>query len=133
MSTCNSTTERKFAAICPAAITSNLTECKPLHVKSNKNQHARGRAGTPGASYDRTTREQEFQEDREARSDRKHLRTNHLTRGQRWVPLLVINIFVNLSFRLAENVMNFACNKRRRSVAIAKVYHQHYGSLCSGK
>ena len=36
------------------------------------------RAGTPGASYDRTRREQESQEDREARLDRQRLRTNHL-------------------------------------------------------
>ena len=50
-----------------------------------------GRAGTLGASYERTTREQESQEDREARLDRQHLRTNHLTPGQRWVPLLVFN------------------------------------------
>ena len=80
----------KFATNLLAAITSNLTECKPLHVESIKNQHARGRAGTPGASYDRTTREQESQEeDREARLDRQRLRTNHLTPRQRWVPLLV--------------------------------------------
>ena len=51
-----------------------------------------GRAGTPGASYDRTKREQESQEDREARLDRERLRTNHLTPGYCWVPLLVENI-----------------------------------------
>ena len=41
-----------------------LDECKPLHVGYNKNRHARGggRAGTSGASYDRTTRELESQE-----------------------------------------------------------------------
>ena len=72
-------------------------EYKPLHIESNKNQHARGgRAGTPGASYDRTSydrtkREQKSQEDREARLDRQRLRTNHLTPGQRWVPLLVVH------------------------------------------
>ena len=38
-----------------------------------------------------TRREQEAQEDREARLDRQRLRTNHLTPGQRWVPQLVIN------------------------------------------
>ena len=48
-----------------------------------------GRAGTPKASCDRTTREQESQEDREARLDRQRLRTNHLTPRQRWVPQLV--------------------------------------------
>ena len=32
------------------------------------------------------------QEDREARLDRQRLRTNHLTPGQRWVPLLVSTI-----------------------------------------
>ena len=70
---------------------SNLME--PFHVESNKDQHARGqsRAGTPGASYERTTREQESQEDIEAILDRQRLRTNHLTSGQRWVPLLVTN------------------------------------------
>ena len=40
-----------------------------------------GRAGTPGASYERTNREQESEEDREARFDRQRLRTNHLTPG----------------------------------------------------
>ena len=49
-----------------------------------------GRAGTPGASYDRTTREHESQEDREVRLDRQRLLTNHLTPGQPWVPQLVI-------------------------------------------
>ena len=68
-------------------ITSNLTECKPLHIESNKNQHARGRAGTPGASYERTRREHQSQEDREARLD--SLQTHHLTPGQRWVTLVV--------------------------------------------
>ena len=34
-----------------------------------------GRAGTPGASYERTSREQESQEDREARLGRQRLRT----------------------------------------------------------
>ena len=48
-----------------------------------------GRAGTPGASYERTTKEQESQEDREAILDRQRLRTNHLTPRQRWVPQLV--------------------------------------------
>ena len=72
---------------------SNFTECKPLHVESNKNQHARGRAGIPGAKYDRITREQESKEDIEARLDRQGLRTNHLTPGQRWVPLLVFTKF----------------------------------------
>ena len=51
-----------------------------------------GRAGTPGANYERTRREQESQEDREAKLDRQRLRTNKLTPGQRWVPLLVYNI-----------------------------------------
>ena len=48
-----------------------MTEYKPLHIESNKNQHARGRAGTQGANYERTRGEQESQEDREARLDRK--------------------------------------------------------------
>ena len=52
-----------------------MTECTALYVESNKNKNARGRAGTPGASYDRTRREQESQEDREARLDRQRLRT----------------------------------------------------------
>ena len=39
---------------------------------------AGGRAGTPGARYDRTTREHESQEDREARLGRQRIRTNHL-------------------------------------------------------
>ena len=51
------------------------------------------RAGTPGASYDRTRREQEFQGNREARLDRQRLRTNHLTPGKRWIPLLVKYMF----------------------------------------
>ena len=50
-----------------------------------------GRAGTPGASYERTRREHESQEDREATLDRQRLRTNHLKRRQRWVPQLVYN------------------------------------------
>ena len=49
-----------------------------------------GRAGTPGVNYEKKRREQESQEDREARLDRQRLRTNHLTPGQRWVTLLVI-------------------------------------------
>ena len=53
-----------------------------------------GRAGTPGASYERTSREQESQEDREARFDRQRLRTNHLTPRQRWVPQLVSRTFI---------------------------------------
>ena len=61
-----------------------------------------GRAGTPGASYGRTMREQESQEAREARLDRKHLRTNHLTPRQRWVPLLVIYIYIYLYFIFAD-------------------------------
>ena len=36
-----------------------------------------GRAGTPGASYERTRREQESREDREARLDRQRLRTDN--------------------------------------------------------
>ena len=39
---------------------------------------AGGRAGAPGASYDRTMREQESQKDRAARLDRQRLRENHL-------------------------------------------------------
>ena len=50
-----------------------------------------GRAGIPGASYERTRREQSSQEDREARFDRQRLRTNNLTRRQSWVPQLVDN------------------------------------------
>ena len=49
-----------------------------------------GRAGTPGASYERARREQVSQEDREAKLDRQRLRTNHLTPRQRWVPQLVM-------------------------------------------
>ena len=75
-----------------------LAEYKPSHIESNKNQHAREREGTPGSSYERTTREQEYQEDREARLNRQHLRTNHLTPRQRCLPLLVMYIF-----RLREN------------------------------
>ena len=70
----------KFAAIlCPAAITSNLTEL-PLHVESNKNQHAKGAEQGPQEQVT-TTREQESQEDREARLDRQRLWTNDLTPG----------------------------------------------------
>ena len=47
-----------------------------------------GRAGTTGASYERTRREQESQEDREATLDRQRLRTYHLTPRQSWVPQL---------------------------------------------
>ena len=61
-----------------------------------------GRAGTPGASYERTTREQESQEDRAARLDRQRLLTNHLTPGQRWVPLLVS--YICMSFLLNLHV-----------------------------
>ena len=43
-------------------------------------------------SNKRTTREQDSQEDREARLDRQRLLTNHLTPRQRWVPQLVCNI-----------------------------------------
>ena len=50
-----------------------------------------GRAGTPRASCDRTRREQESQEDKEARLDRQRLPTNHLTPRLRWVHQLVIN------------------------------------------
>ena len=50
-----------------------------------------GRAGTPGASYEKTRREQSSQEDREARLDRQRLRSNHLKRRQRWVPQPVSN------------------------------------------
>ena len=66
-------------------------EYKPFHIESNKNQHAREREGSPGASYERTTRKQESQEDREARLDRQRLRTNHSTPRQRWVPQLVLD------------------------------------------
>ena len=66
-------------------IVENQHESNKNKLESNKNQHARSRAGTPGASYDRTTKERESQEDREARLDRQRLRTNHLTPGQRWV------------------------------------------------
>ena len=55
-----------------------------------------GRAGTPGASYEKTRREQSSQEDREARLDRQRLRSNHLTPRQRWVPRLVIYMNRNL-------------------------------------
>ena len=48
-----------------------------------------GREGTPGVSYEWTRREQEAQEDREARLDKQRLRTNRLTPGQRWVTQLV--------------------------------------------
>ena len=54
-----------------------------------------GRAGTPGASYDRTRREQESQEEGgQASTDKpfnggRRLRTNHLTPGQRRITLLV--------------------------------------------
>ena len=68
-----------------------------MHVESNKNQHARGvraEQGPQRVSYDRTTREQESQEDREAILDSQRLqRTNHLTPGQRWVTLLVIHSY----------------------------------------
>ena len=49
-----------------------------------------GRARIPVASYDRTRREEESQEDRETKLDRHRLRTNNFKPGQRWVPLLVI-------------------------------------------
>ena len=48
-----------------------------------------GRARTPAASYERTRREQDSQEDREVRLDRERLRTNHSTPSQHWVPQLV--------------------------------------------
>ena len=57
-----------------------------------------GRSGTPELRYNRTMREQEYQEDREARLDIQRLqRTNQLTPGQRWVPLLFTNICTNKS------------------------------------
>ena len=55
-----------------------------------------GRAGTPGTSYERTRREQESQEDREARLDR--LRTNYLKPRQRWVPQLVDYIEIHFIY-----------------------------------
>ena len=58
----------------------------------NPTRICKEREGTPGASYDRTRREQESREDREARLDRQRLRTNDLTPGQRWVPQLAFNI-----------------------------------------
>ena len=54
-----------------------------------------GRAGTPGASYERTRREQESQEDREARLGRHRLLPNHLKPRQRCIPQLY-NIFTSL-------------------------------------
>ena len=80
---------RVFFLLCPAVIKSNLRQWIHLHVEPNKNQHAREREGTPGASYDRARREQESQEDRKARLDRQRLQTNHLTPRQRWLPQLV--------------------------------------------
>ena len=71
---------------------SNLTECKPLHVESNKNRHASRAEQGPqeqamkGQGGNRSLRRIE----REARLDRQRLRTNHLTPGQRWVPQLVL-------------------------------------------
>ena len=55
-----------------------------------------GRAGTPEASYERARREQESQEDIEATLDRQHLRTNHLTPRQRWVPHYTLILFLKL-------------------------------------
>ena len=74
-----------------------LEEYNPLHVEFNKNQHAMCRAGTLGASNNRTRREQESQEDREARFDRQRLRTNYLAPRQRWVPQLVKYNIIELS------------------------------------
>ena len=48
-----------------------------------------GRAGTPEETYERTTKEQDSQQDREARLDRQRLRANNLTPRQRWAPQLV--------------------------------------------
>ena len=45
-------------------------------------------------SYERTTREQESQEDIEARLDRQRLWTNYLTPRQRWLPVLAIYKYV---------------------------------------
>ena len=59
-------------------MTSSLTEYKPLHIESNKNQNTRGQSREPGASYERTRRERESQKDREAKLDRQRLRANHL-------------------------------------------------------
>ena len=83
----------KFGINLPAAITSNLTECKPLDVESKKNQHARGAEQGP---QEQVTRGQEGNRslrriEREARLDRQPLRTNHLTPRQRRVPLLVLH------------------------------------------
>ena len=52
---------------------------------------------TPSKNYINYKLPQESQESREARLDRQRLRTNHLTHRQRWVPLLVTNIF-NICF-----------------------------------
>ena len=55
-------------------------------------------AETPGASCERTRREQESQEDRETRLGRQRIRTNHLTPRQRWVPQLVFYIFLYIIY-----------------------------------
>ena len=57
-------------------------------ASTDKPFSTRATLGT-SASTLRTTREQESQEDREARLDRQRLRTSHLTPGQCLVPLLL--------------------------------------------
>ena len=82
-----------------------------------------GRAGTPGASYDRTTREQESQEDREARLDRQRLRTKHLTPRQRWVPHLVMYLYIDI---LPMLVLCRTC-----SISNGYICYKYLKGLCS--
>ena len=67
-----------------------------------------GRSWTPGASYDRTRREQQSQKDREARLDRQRRWTNHLTPRQSWVPQLVVAyIFHDFIFQITNKYFCF--------------------------
>ena len=62
------------------------------------------------ASTLKTRREQESQEDKEARLDRQHLRTNYLTPRQRWVPQLVIYKGTYIHYILHCNLPSLVCN-----------------------
>ena len=73
-------------------------------MSTDKPFNTRATLGT-SASTLRTRREQESQEDREARLDRQCLRTNHITPGQRWVPQLAIDTLSVLQVLLSVRVM----------------------------
>ena len=75
---------------------------KPLHIESNKNQHARGAEKGPqeqvttGQGGSKSLRRIEKQD----WIDSERLRTNHSTPRQRLVPQLVINKMICSRFKL---------------------------------